>query len=213
MQFDMYHGNLFDITTQSILEFDHVDRYYDFCEQEYFQHCRAATVLQLSGGHSQKILSQKPKNIKIIEGNERVAKQEKSIDGVDTVVIDDMMMALKHRELFDIVICLGVLYHLHSPLHLLELIVNNCQPSKIILDCVLAPKNLSFDTEIPNVAGSNQTRLGWRSCNLNLVVPFLTYLQAMDQLGYELKKVDRIQVKNYFPKSNSWMALWEIKKC
>jgi SAM-dependent methyltransferase len=211
MQINIYQDNLFDIEKQPTLIFNQVDHYYDFCRQEYFECCRDVRVLELSGGHEKEILSHCPEYFKIIEGSKIFAENLKSIDGVDDVVIADMMMALKDTEIFDVVICLGVLYHLHSPLHLLELIVNNCRPSKIILDCVMAPEELSFLLEIPNVPGNNQTTKGWRSCNVNLVAPFLTYLQSMDQLGYNLKKVDRIHVENYFSKDNSWMALWEIK--
>ena len=35
---------------------------------------------------------------------------------------------------FDVVVIMGVLYHLHSPFHLLELIINKCRPEYLILE-------------------------------------------------------------------------------
>jgi hypothetical protein len=37
-------------------------------------------------------------------------------------------------QLADVVVCFGVLYHLHSPLHLLELIVNKSKPTTVMLE-------------------------------------------------------------------------------
>ncbi len=35
---------------------------------------------------------------------------------------------------FDVVICMGVLYHLHSPLHMIEQIINHCRPKTLIIE-------------------------------------------------------------------------------
>lgn len=215
MSIDIYQDNIFDIEKIEPVIFASTDAYHDFCKTVYFDACRSSSVLEIgagNGNHSLNISRQNPSRFVIIEGDSRIVGPLKDIAGVEHVITDDVMMALKDQNFFDVVICLGVLYHLHSPLHLLELIANNCRPSIVILDCVMAPKNLEFVTEDQNVPGNSQVRPNWRSCNMNLVAPFLTYLQSMDNLGYVLDKVHRIQVKNYFPKNNSWMASWRIKK-
>jgi SAM-dependent methyltransferase len=215
MIYNIHDSEPFDIMQQPILEIDSIQSYYDFCETQYFvDACVGNRVLEIGanhGDHSRRILKTSPCYFDIIEGDSAAAQQISSINHIDNIIIDDAMMALKEKKCYDVVICLGVLYHLHSPLHLLEMIVNNCNPNKIIMDCVQAPETLSFDLEMSNHPGNNQTRTKWRSCNLNFVVPFLTYLQAMDQLGFDLKKVHRIKVKNYYSKQSSWMALWETK--
>jgi SAM-dependent methyltransferase len=187
--------------------------YLEFCGEQYFSACEDNRVLEIGAGHgrhSEKILQRNPAHLTTIEGDKQAATELSSVKGIN-IVVDDVMMVLKNDHPFDVVICLGVLYHLHSPIHLLELIANHCRPSVIVLDCVMAPDVLQFCAERPNNPGNNQTRNGWRSAGLNLVAPFLVYLQCMDALGYELRKVHRLQVKNYFAKQNSWMALWRIK--
>lgn len=203
----------FDIEQVALLKFGHTDEYYDFIKQNYFDVCYNSRVLEIGPGmgeHTSRILSQNPKYVEIIEGDKTMVDLSLKKNNVDRVVIDDVMLALTEKKSFDVVICLGVLYHLHSSLHLLELIVNNCNPKILILDCVRAPSALEFLPETSNFTGQNQTRQGWRGCNFNLVIPFLTYHDAMINLGYKMKQVNRIQVDNYFPKSNSWMASWEI---
>lgn len=197
------------------MRFYDIQDYLDFCKNQYFHTCKDARVLEVGayhGNHSKKIREQGPSQLTVIEGDRSAAEHLQQTGLINIVKIDDVMMALKDKHSFDVVICLGVLYHLHSPIHLLELIVNNCSPTAIILDCVMAPDVLQFNSELPNHPGNNQTRSDWRSACVNLVAPFLTYLQCMDRLDYGLYQVHRIEVENYFPKQNSWMASWRRKK-
>jgi SAM-dependent methyltransferase len=203
----------FDIEQVTPLRFSCENKYLDFTEQNYFDVCRGSSVLEIGpceGKHTARILSQNPKYFEIIEGNKTTADILLQNKNIDRIVVDDVMLALTEKKSFDVVICLGVLYHLHSSLHLLELIVNNCNPKTLILDCVRAPSALEFLPEPSNLIGQNQTRQGWRSCDFNLVTPFLTYYDSMANLGYKMKQVHQIRVDNYFSKSNSWMASWKI---
>jgi SAM-dependent methyltransferase len=191
--------------------FPNLECYLNFCREQYFNVCSGNRILEIGAGpgyHSEKILQETPAHLTIIEGDAQAAARLSLLKGVDNVIVDDVLMALKEPNSFDVVVCLGVLYHLHSPIHLLELIANHCKPNIVILDCVMAPDVLQFCYEEPNRPGNNHTRPDWRSGCTNLVAPFLTYLQCMNILGYELHQVHRIQVQNHFPKQNSWMALW-----
>ena len=204
---------MFDIEQLTPVEFDSIKSYLDFCRNEYFVVCQDSTILEIGpfdGCHTKEIIKLNPRSIEVVEGNKECCDNMSSIDKISQIHHDDAMLFLYQPRPFDVVVCLGVLYHLHSPLHLLELITNHCQPKTIILDCVMAPEILQFLPEEKNIAGSNQVRPNWKSADINLVVPFLTYLQAFENLGYHMKKVHRIRVNNYFPKSNSWIALWEI---
>lgn len=214
MKINIFNDDPFDIEQIDPVWFDDLEDYLDFCKNQYFNACKDARILEIGarhGAHSKKIRQQQPSQLTVIEGDRAAAEQLQQTRIVDKVIVDDVMMALKDKHSFDVVICLGVLYHLHSPIHLLELIVNNCGPVVIILDCVMAPDVLQFDNELTNYPGNNQTRSDWCGASVKLVAPFLTYLQCMDNLGYELHQVHRIQVKNYFSKSNSWMASWRRK--
>lgn len=205
----------YDIEDQDPSIFTSKKDYIDFCGKEYFSYCKDLSVLEVgpsNGHHTKSIIQQSPQSLCVVEGDPNNYEHLKDIAGISQIYIDDVMSFLRDKQSYDVVICLGVLYHMHSPLHLLELIVNNCSPKYVILDCVMAPRELQFIMEEPWVPGNNQPRSSWKSCNMNLVVPFLTYLQSFDNLGYQIKKVNRVSVKDFFPKQNSWMAIWEIKK-
>lgn len=53
----------------------------------------------------------------------------------------------------DVVTCLGVLYHLHSPLHLLEQIINKSRPKFLIVETTYNTDNQVRD-EIYNIPGN-----------------------------------------------------------
>jgi len=210
---NLYESDPFDIQKVNVNILENNQEYYKFCSDEFFTVAKNLSVLELGPGkgrHSTEILKQQPKSLTVIEGDLDRAKlltENKNL----SVVNDDIMLSINYVGLFDIVVCLGVLYHLHSPIHLLELVVNFCKPKYLILDCVFENAQLQFLPESLNVPGHCQTRKDWKSSHINLVVPFLTYLQVLDCLGYKLCKVSRISVKNNFSKRNSWMAMWELK--
>lgn len=204
---------LYDIETLARTEFDSAQQYLEFCADQYFTVCRGQSVLEIGPGdgrHTKLIMRQDPITIELIEGHEPCKAQLEDL-AVRELHQDDVMLFLDRPRPFDVVICLGVLYHLHSPLHLLELIVNHCRPRMIILDCVMAPQHLQLLPEPKNMYGSNQPRSNWRSCDVNIVLPFLTYLQVLEHMGYVASKIHRITVRDDPSKHNSWMALWEDK--
>lgn len=186
--------------------------YYDFINTNYFNIIKQSSVLEIgpfNGHHSQLIVDNGPNYFEVIEGDKQACQFLKKISGINNIIHDDVMQNLISPRPFDVVVCFGVLYHLHSPLHLLELIVNYCDPEYILLDCVMEQEQLSFLHEQTDISGSAQTRNGWKTCSKNLVIPFLIYLDAMKNLGYTLDLVDRVQIKNYRPKTNSWVARWK----
>jgi hypothetical protein len=135
-----------------------------------------------------------------------------NITGIDNVIHNDVIIELQENsKQFDVCVCLGVLYHLHSPLNLIELIINKCQPKYLLLDCVTAPHPLVFLDEVPNKPGNCQTVKEWKSCKLNFVIPFFIYNQSLHNMGYKLELVNK-QAVSYFPKSGGWTALWKLKE-
>jgi len=186
--------------------------YFDFINTNYFNILEQRRVLEIGpfhGHHSKLIANSSPSYFEIIEGDKKACRRIKKISGINNIIHDDVMQNLISPRPFDVVVCFGVLYHLHSPLHLLELIVNYCDPEYILLDCCMEPDELSFKYEMPDLAGNAQIRDGWKSCSKNLVLPFLIYLDVMQNLGYNLDLVDRLQIKNYPAKANFWVARWK----
>lgn len=180
---------------------------------DYFSLCKGQSVLEIGpheGIHTKLIAQQQPKYLELIEPYERTATYCRSLPGVDNLISDDVFFVLKDNHPMDVVVCCGVLYHLHSPLYLLELIVNNCNPKHIVLDCVEDQQNIQFLIEEDNIIGNRQLIGDWRSAGFNLVAPFEIIEQAMKNMGYSLIKKYKFGLEMEFKnKSNFWVAVWE----
>ena len=187
----------------------------DYCQwlsQEYLNICTGLDVLEIGPGpghHSQLIINNDPKYFEVIEPNTELTSTLKNIYGIDSVVAHDALVVLSKPRRFDLVVCFGVLYHLHNPLHLLELIVNNCNPTYIMLDCVVDPKNLYFQKEPINEHGCLFVEPGWKSSGYVLTaIPYDIVDQSLKNMGYNLVKSNMLNVTDNFTKCNSWLALW-----
>lgn len=186
--------------------------YLDFVQKEYFAECKDQTVLEIGpndAAHSRLILNESPTNLTVIEPNVSCNVILKECN-VDQIINDDANLYLtKNKKEYDVVVCCGVLYHLHSPLYLLELIVNQCNPKKIILDCTIDQKNISFMVEEDNICGNRFTVNQWKSSRFNLVAPFDIITKSMYNMGYRLIKKDITENTEWKSKDNVWIALWE----
>ena len=189
--------------------------YFAFIDRRYFSICQNQKVLEIgpfSGEHSRLIIKNAPSYFETIEGHAESARRLSNIIGIDNVVHNDVIIELQdNSKQFDVCVCLGVLYHLHSPLHLIELIINKCSPKYLLLDSVTAPHPLIFLDEFPNDPGACQTVKDWKSCKLNFVIPFFIYNQSLYNMGYKLELVNK-QAVSWFPKSNGWTAMWKLQE-
>lgn len=186
--------------------------YLDFIESNYLQLCNGLKVLEVgpfNGYHTKIITKHTPSYLECVEPNARCKSYLEEIKGVDKIIVDDIWLRTQPQP-FDIVICFGVLYHHHSALHLLELFVNCYNPKYIMLDCVTAEHPLAYLPEPVNVPGSRNLRDGWKHCGMNIKPPYFIVNQSLSNMGYKKKLSHKLQT-NYAPKSNSWVALWEIK--
>ena len=207
-----YGQSPYNIQTDAPIFLGSESDYYDFINANYFNILKQRSVLEIGpfdGHHSKLIVDNGPSYFEVIEGNEQACQILKKISGINNIIHDDVMQNLISSRPFDVVVCFGVLYHLHSPLHLLELIVNYCDPEYILIECIMEQGKSSFFYEQVNIPGYAQTRNGWKSCSKNLAIPFSTYLDVMKNLGYNLDLVDRLQIKNYPAKADSWVARWK----
>jgi len=174
----------------------------------YFQNLSGRTVLEIASGDaaiSWQILSGQPGKLTMIDldPNSKTIKENEFI-------LDDVMTWLPNAPRFDVVICLGLLYHLHSGLHLLEMMVNHCLPQTLILDNVIAPHPLVFAHEAHNVSGSRWVKHGYKRAPFNLNVPFHVINESLDHMGFILEQTHILRY-DWFPKSNHWIAEWRAK--
>ena len=180
-------------------------------EKKYLSVCQNKTVLEIAcntGLISQRIVNQNPKTLTMIDPGFKKSPTEET----DTIkfLSEDVHAWLPMASKTDVVICFGLLYHLHSPLHLLEIIVNYCDPETIMLDSVVAPHPLAFNLEINNRPGNRYVGRNWKHCPFNMPTPFFIINQSLDHMGYLLDKSHHLRCEP-FPKSNGWVASW-IKK-
>ena len=162
-----------------------IDSYVDYLVAiaDKFKYCEDKTVLEIgpfNGYHTELIKRFNPKNITMIEPNYRAAKWLKKEYPECHVIIDDAILYLCDKPYvkkpYDVVICCGVLYHLHSPVFLLELIANICQPEYVFLETMDSKSNeqmdpvslpVNFQLENDNTPGNRYTSIGFdKTANL-----------------------------------------------
>lgn len=153
----------------------------------YFNYCLNKNVLEIApfmGTHTQLIEESGATTITLVELNDRAIEILYQNYPNHTVIQDDIFHYLQTKRNFDVVVCCGLLYHLHSPLYLLELVVNNVNPEYFYIETYLAP--ISFDEEPDNERGMRQIKENYKSARLRLMIPNEILITAMKNMGYEM---------------------------
>jgi len=145
----------------------------------------------LDGVYTGHIQNYHPLSHTIIDCNKDVCDEiaDQFKEKIIAIHADAEVEITKLNKKFDIVYVLGVLYHLSSPLYLLEQIVNICNPDEIILDVIgdgaansLNVNNL-VDMECLNKRG-NRYQVGRKLSGISLCLNNYVYEVAMKNLGY-----------------------------
>jgi 16S rRNA A1518/A1519 N6-dimethyltransferase RsmA/KsgA/DIM1 with predicted DNA glycosylase/AP lyase activity len=186
--------------------------YHQTIATEFFNVCSDKTVLEIApfGGHqTQAIIKHPIKSLLLVEPNRNANKKLIELCPTATIINDDIFNVYHNKFLVDVVVACGLLYHLHSPLYLLELIANQSDPEYIILDSVYQ-KSVAIKNEIPNIPGNRYTTTtAWKSVNYNICVSFEYIDQSLAHLGYKCIKKISLSDFNVPTKENSWMASWQ----
>lgn len=169
----------------------------------YFNVCKDKSVLEIGpyiGVQTQVIKANDPRQLTLVEPN---------LDGVIAlqyhfhdaeIVNDDIFFYLADTHKFDVVVCFGLLYHLHSPLYLLELIANRVSPDHMIIE-TFTQTNPTFKIENDNTPGARQLINDWKSVNLTLYISKEIIISSMHNLGYKLLEYNTILQKPNIPHS------------
>ena len=180
---------------QSVPETKSVNEYLDKIHP-YLKICENKKILEIgpfNGLHTQVVKSHNPQKITLVELYEHALIALKQDYSDCEIVENDIFHYLEKPREFDVVLCFGVLYHLHAPLYLLELIVNRISPQFVCLE--------SFDgvlftnQEDDNTMGARQLVSGWKSANISVKLPKELIITAMQNLGYKLNVYDDSMVK------------------
>lgn len=168
----------------------------DFCNllHEKLSFVRGKTVLEVGpmrGFFTDMILSHEPSSLTLVEGDldhmVKYLRQDYANYKNVEVIHDDIFFYIdKNIKKFDVVILFGVIYHFHSTFWLLELIKNFIDPEYICIDDVFSKMEPSVRIENDGKMAQRQTRLGWHSTQLNVILPFNSIKTGLSNLGYEM---------------------------
>lgn len=148
-------------------------------------------VLELApftGWHTSIMLNNDAKKIICVEPNSSV---------VDSPVFSDPRVSLHistandyyktNPETVDVVTCMGLLYHLHSPLHLLEQIINFSKPEYLVIETVIRSNPIELVHENYDVPGN-----AFKDRGITNEIPYTMLLGVSDisscicSMGYSL---------------------------
>jgi hypothetical protein len=187
------------------------NEYHDMMVKEFFNVCKDTHVLEIApfkGHQTQAIVKYPVKSLTLVEPNRQAINGLVNNFSTAKVINDDIFKVYKSRLPADVVVACGLLYHLHSPLYLLELIANQSEPKYIILDCPHF-NSVNANIELPNTPGNRYTTDNWKSVNYIVTLPFDYINQALAHLGYTCSKTIDLKYLNVFSKNNSWMGMWQ----
>jgi 2-polyprenyl-3-methyl-5-hydroxy-6-metoxy-1,4-benzoquinol methylase len=169
----------------------YLDRLSSTAGYPFWQEVAGKTVLEIGpfdGWYTRDIIRYHPTEYTVIEPNKSACKiiEDKwptirifNSDAVNKV--DDL------GEEFDVVILLGVLYHLPSPIHLLERIVNVCKPDVFLIDILgwEVSNTLQYamiSDEVDNIPGNRYT--DDISSGVSMILSKALTIKIMKNLGY-----------------------------
>jgi SAM-dependent methyltransferase len=184
---------------------------YEYVGRNYFSICQDRSVVELgpyNGEFSEQILKHNPIRLELVEASlsavltlERKFKTDSRV----TTLHADMHRDLHRVGKVDVAVALGVIYHSHAPLFLLEELVNICDPDIILLDAPGANPGWGIvcQAETPNNWGMRYTVNVKKTCNVVIQLYQDTIIQAMQNLGYGVARADKypydVNIKSNVP--------------
>lgn len=186
----------------------------------FFSVCENKTVLEIGpffGWHTALVHQYNPKHVTLVEANTEFGELLKTKFTNDLVIIQDIFHFLEQNRKTDVVVCCGVLYHLHSPIYLLELIANRADPEYVILESVVKPSEIddwksAVFRENDNTPGNRYTDNTWKSARISIDYSQSIIEYVMDHLGYEIVNKDTDMSRFGFEqKKSASMTLYRKK--
>lgn len=172
-------------------------------------------VLELApflGWHTSIMLNNGAKEIICVEPNPSVAGLPVYSDPRVSLHISTANDYYKtNPETVDVVTCMGLLYHLHSPLHLLEQIINFSKPEYLIIETIIRNTPIELVHETYNVHGN-----AFKDRGITKQIPYAMILDVRDisscicSMGYSLiKNSTHVEQFKYISKRNIQFAIFQ----
>ena len=171
-------------------------QYMQYLADNYFNVVKDKTVLEIAshcGCHTKLMLDLGAKNLICVEPNRN-----------DVIMMADLYSDPRikmhvstandyyreNQEQVDVVTCFGLLYHLHSPLHLVEQIINISNPKYFIVETLLCDNNtLDVCFEESNLPGNFfRDKSVSKPIRANIVLKLEDIYNCIVDTGYTLVK-------------------------
>lgn len=163
-------------------------------KEDIFACANNNTVLELAangGWHSRLIYENNPEKLVCVEPDEffkeplydTFASQHKNIECFWDTYNEYLQ---KEKEKFDVVVCCGLLYHLHSPLDCMEKIINIHQPKTLIIE--------NFDVDVEGLNEEDLDLCGnaftdnTKHIPYNFFIPMTKWKEILSKVGYNCIK-------------------------
>jgi SAM-dependent methyltransferase len=171
-----------------------------FLSNYFLYLCKGRRVLEVGcfgGLISAEIMKHNPCELIMMEAAETAAAAAQQRIPEARVIVGDMHEDLNQVGLVDVVLLLGVIYHSHAPLHVLEHMVKHNDPSIVIID---NPGNkFEVRDETPNSPGMRYVTDKRRTCQLVMNISDEILILAMKNLGYELTDQKKYPTDSLIP--------------
>jgi 16S rRNA A1518/A1519 N6-dimethyltransferase RsmA/KsgA/DIM1 with predicted DNA glycosylase/AP lyase activity len=157
---------------------------------DHFLHvCQDRSVVEIGpydGWISEHIVTHNPRSLTLIEAREQSVDALRANPKLKSckILLGDMHYDLNQVGPTDVAIVMGVIYHSHAPLLLLEELVNCCDPQTIILDN--PAKVFRWTPEQVNSSGMRHVTGNRKTCGIVITMSEDMILTAMNHLGYRL---------------------------
>ena len=149
--------------------------------------CSGQHVLEVGcfeGEITKHIVECSPKSLCLLEASSGCINRLQEKFPQARVIHGDMHDDFDHVGSVEVAILLGVIYHTHAPLFVLEQLVNCCSPKHIVLDNM--SQSLGWHIEIPNQPGMRYVLGDKKCCNIVINIGDEIIASALDNLGYQL---------------------------
>ena len=159
-------------------------------ENNVFACVKDQLVLELAangGWHSRLIYEHNPKKLVCVEPDNffteplytEFASQHNDVECVWDTYNNYL---INNKNKFDVVVCCGLLYHLHSPLDCIEKIINIHQPKTFILESIDAEIE-HLNDEVLNLCG-NAFEDNYKHIPYSFIIPIKKYKEILSNVGY-----------------------------
>jgi len=187
--------------------------------KDYFSVLENKSVIEVGpwfGYHTEIFQEFKPLSLTLVEPDiDNYLGLVNKFNGQDISIINDDIFTYlpENKKKVDVVTLLGVLYHFHSPLHLLELVVNYLNPEILFLDY---PETRYNDEEgvlvrnEPNERSYYRGRKDFKIIHKSILFNYVSIIDGMSDLGYKVTL--NLKPKNSYDYCKTMMLFYKFEK-